>query len=88
MVSLTFHFFLVFNVAFSDFVTSFFELSSITLSLNFPDLNSSAIDLNGNFDFACLPYKATSDKPGGKPNHFRVYLFIHWLNCTYRNFVY
>ena len=38
------------------------------------DLNSSPIDLNGNFSFACLQFNATSDKPGGTPNHFRVYL--------------
>ena len=38
-------------------------------------MNSSANDLNGKFIFAYLPYKATSDKPGGKPNHFWVYLF-------------
>ena len=34
------------------------------------------MDLNGNFNFACLQYKATSDNPEGKPNYFRVYLFI------------
>ena len=76
MVSLTFHFFLVFKVGFSDFITSSFESSSIIWRVIFLDLNSSTIDLNGNFNFACLQYKATSDKPGGKPNHFGVYLFI------------
>ena len=76
IVFLTFHFFPIFNVDFSDFITSFFESSSIIWSLIFPDLNSSTIDLNGNFNFACLQYKATSKKFGDKPNHFRVYLFI------------
>ena len=70
MVSLTFHFFPIFNVGFSDFITSSFESSSIILCLIFLDLNSSPIDLNGNFTFACLQYKATSD------NHFWIYLFI------------
>ena len=69
MVSMTFHFFPGFNLGFSDFITSSFESY-------FPDLNSPISDLNGNFNFACLQYKATSEKPGGKPNHFRVYLFI------------
>ena len=76
LVSLTFHFFPVFNVGFSDFMASSFESSCIIWRLIFPDLNSSTIDLSGNFNFACLQYKGTSDKPGGKPNHFQVYLFI------------
>ena len=76
MVFLTFYLFLLFNVGFNDFITSSFESSSIIWSLVSPDLNSSTTDLNDNFNFACLQYKATSDKLGGKPNHFRVYLFI------------
>ena len=76
MVSLTFHFFPVFNVGFSDFINSSFEISRIIGSLIFRDLNSSTIYINGNFNFTCLQYKATSDKPGGKPNYFQVYLFI------------
>ena len=76
MVSLIFHLFPVFNVGFSDFIISSFESSSIIWSLIFPDLNSPTVDLNGNFNIACLQNKATSDNPVGKPNHFRVYLFI------------
>ena len=76
MVLLTIHFFPVFNVGFSDLITLSFESSNIIWSLIFPDLNSSTIDLNSNFNFACLQYKATSDKPEGKPNHFQVYFFI------------
>ena len=74
--TLTFHFFPIFNVGFSDSITLSFESSSIIWSLIFPDLNSSTIDLNGNFNFTCLQYKATSNKPGGKLTNFRVYLFI------------
>ena len=76
MGSLTFHFFPVFRVGFNDFITSSFEKSNIIWSLIFLDLNSSTIELNSNSNFACLQYKATSDKPGGKPKHFLVYLFI------------
>ena len=76
MVSLTLYFFPVFNVGFSDFITLSFEWSNSIWSLIFLHLNSSTIDLNGNCDFGCLQYEATSDKPGGKPNHFWVYLFI------------
>ena len=76
MESLTYQFFPVFNVGFSDFITSSFKSSSIIRSLIFPDLNYFTIDLNGNFNCACLQYKATSDKSGGKPNYFLVYLFI------------
>ena len=50
--------------------------SSVIWSLIFPDINFSTINLYGNFNFPCLLYKAISDKPGGKPKHFRVYLFI------------
>ena len=39
-------------------------------------MNSSKINLNGNFYFACLQYKDQSEESGGKPNHFWVYLFI------------
>ena len=44
--------------------------------------------------FACLQYKATSDKSAGKPNHFRVYLAsidstllveISYTNCSHNN---
>ena len=76
MVSLTFHFFPVFNIGICDFIILSFEPSSIIWSLIFLDLNSSTIDLNGNFNLACLQYKATSDKSGGKSNHFQEYLFI------------
>ena len=75
-LALTFHFFPVFNVGFSDLITSSFESSSTIWSLIFLDLNSSTIDLSRNFNFAYLQYNVTSDKPGGKPNHFQVYLFI------------
>ena len=66
IVSLTFHFFPVFNVGFNYFISSSFESSSVIWSLIFPDLNSYIIDMNGNFN----------SKPGGKPNYFWIYLFI------------
>ena len=75
-MSLTFHFLPVFNVGFKDFNSLSLESFSIIWSLTLPDLNSSIIDFSGNFSFACLQYIATSDKPGGNPNHIRVYLFI------------
>ena len=40
-------------------------------------MNSSTTDLNGNFSFAFLQYNATSDKPRGKPNHFRICIFFY-----------
>ena len=76
IVSLTFYFLPVFNIGFKDFITLSLESSSIIWSLTLLDLNSSIIDFSGNFSFACPQYIATLDKPGGNPNHFRVYLFI------------
>ena len=89
MVSLTFHFFPLYKVRFNDFISLLFDLSKTIRSLIFPDLNSSTTDLNGSLNFACLQNKATSDKTGGKPNHFQVYLFIlAYIYSTVFNFVY
>ena len=39
-------------------------------------MNSSTIDFNSNFNFACLQYNTIPEKLWGKPNHLPVYLFI------------
>lgn len=80
--SQTFHFLPVLGESFTVFTTVSLELSNIIWNLTFPVLNSSAIDLSGNFSLDCLLYRAMFD------NRISADFCFYCLNRVYGYFIY